>query len=346
MKLLVLLLVTLIIPLLCGIPFHTGEEGSPYSLLPCWCAGWTVIYTVTFAAALPGIFLGWSLTFFTGLWMLVISGLSVISVITMIRQKRNIFRQAAASLKEMTFYEAAAALMAAGHAAVTFLMMHVDDDDIAYVAAVTTSVDTNSLMKYDAISGYLIQNYSANDMNRLVSAPLFAFYAALSKLSGIRPAALCHSFLPPVYTVLFFAAVALAGAELYGGDRKKTGLFTCLAILVSAFSYVSVYTAGTFLMIRSWQGKAQIVGFIMPFLFYIFLRVLRRKDMGVRETLLLVCTLGAASLMTTMGAFLAVLTAAAVGCITAFVLKKPGILMRTALSFLIPAASALIYFKL
>ena len=345
LKLLILALILLVMPVLFGIPFNEKSDLTVYRLIPCWCCGWTIMYAVSFFLGVTGILTGMSLDMLTVVWCACMLAVSAFSVFFLLRRREDL-AGAFSFPRRYSLTEAAAFLMTAGHAIVTFLMMHVDDDDIAYVAAVTTSVDTNTLMKYDAVTGHLITDYAANDMNRLVSAPLFAFYAVVSKLTGIRPAALCHTFIPPVLTFLFFAAAACAGSELFREDRIKAGLFTCFVILASMFSYVSVYTAGTFLMIRSWQGKAQIAGFILPFLFYLFMRVLRKGKMGLPETVLVFTTLSAACLMSTMGALIAAMTAAVLSAVTAILLRKADVLLKCAACLLVPLASAVLYMKL
>jgi hypothetical protein len=56
-------------------------------------------------------------------------------------------------------------------------------------------------------------------------SPLFALYASVSHLSGIRPAVLCHTFVPGVMTAAFYGAFYEVAHGLFRKDRRKASLF-------------------------------------------------------------------------------------------------------------------------
>ena len=338
------LLFVTVLPVLVGALAVTEEDGGAYAVLWRWCVGFVMMLGAAWLPACAGIFLGMPLNLFTAVWMIIVLIFAAGAAYRMYRAKEKPLSMITALFKGWTFAETAAFILPAIHAAVTFFMMHIDDDDVAYVGAVTTAVDTNTLMKFDAVNGNLIIDFAKNEMNRLVAAPQFAFYGAVSKMFHIRPAVLCHTFMPPVLTMLFYTAFLLAGYEMLGRNRKKAGIFTVFVFLINMSSYFSVYTAGTFLMIRSWQGKAQIVGLIFPLLFALFFRMSEREGMNYRDTAVLTAILAAACLLTSMGAVFACGAAVILILLQAVRQKAPRMAVRMLPAFVIPAAMLFVYY--
>ena len=338
------LLFVTVLPVLIGRWAVPEEDGRDYTIPGRWCAGFVMMLAAAWVPACLGILLGKTLTWFIIIWLILIMTPAVLSAAMMLKTGENPFLMVQRLIKGGSLMGAAAFLLPAAHAVVTFLMMHIDDDDVHYVGAVTTAVDTNTLMRYDAVSGNLILDFAKNEMNRLVAAPQFSFYAAVSKLFHIRPAVLCHTFMPPVLTMLFYAAFLTAGYELFSHDRKKASLFTVFVFLINMSSYFSVYTAGTFLMIRSWQGKAQIVGLVFPLLFALAFRIINRGSMTAPDVLFLSAILGAASLLTSMGAVFACAAAGLLLLLAAVRKRKPSILFFSLPAFAIPAAMLVVYY--
>ena len=349
------------VPLVIGRLFVVPGDSKSYSAIAVWCCGFAGLLAVIYFPALIGIYCGWTLTELVLIWLEGLCFLMIISVLRFLKSGRRGPEGTCIHLKQslkaqierlivffrnLTWTEICAFLLPAIHAGVTFFRMHVDDDDVAYIGAVTTSIDTNTLMYYDAVNGDRITDLTVNEMNRLVTSPQFAFYAALSKLTHVRPAVLCHTLMPPVLTLLFFACFLLVGNELFGGDRKKTGLFTVLTFLICMSSYFSVYTAGTFIMIRSWQGKAQIIGLIIPLVLYLYLRILGRRKIEPADGVLHAVLLTAACLLTSMGCVF-VLGESLLLLIIALILLRDLKLLRNLLpAYLTPAIMLVLYFKL
>ena len=334
------------VPALIGRFFVSEEDGAPYTLPARWCAGFVCLLGLMYLPAVAGIYFKWTLTQLTFLYMGLVAALCAAAAFRLAVSGERPVRRVISAIKGGNLFELIAFALPAAHAVCTFLMMHVDDDDVAYIGAVTTSVDTNSLMKFDAVTGNLITSYATNEMNRLVASPQFAFYAVISKAFKIRPAVLCHTFFPPVLTMLFYTAFLLAGRELFQRDRKKTAIFTILVFLINMSSYFSVYTAGTFLMIRSWQGKAQIVGLILPLLFALSFRILGRGTINGADLRYLAALLAAGCLLTSMGGVLAAGAAGLLLLLIAVLKRKGRILLYAIPAYFVPAVMLGIYFTL
>ena len=82
--------------------------------------------------------------------------------------------------------------------------------------------------------------------------------------------------------------------------------------VVQIFSNYSVYTAGTFLLLRIWQGKAVLAGILLPAVAYMCARLMGRRQKGLkvqesRGWPILFCLLLAACLVSSMGIILSML---------------------------------------
>ena len=334
-----------VFPLIPGTALHIEAEG-PYACASRWCLGWCVLYASFYWPAEICVLLKKSLTTLILIWGVLIVLIAVLSAIRIRKYRDRMNGQLFAFFRGITLPEVLASLAVIGHAAVTLIFMHIDNDDYMYVANATTTLDTNSLLVINGGIGRTLTRYSTEGFNRIAASPHFAFYAALSKLFGTRPAALCHTYLPPVFTCLFFIPVFMIGAELFNGDRRKTGLFAAFAFLIHISAYYSSYTAGSFIMIRSWQGKSQVVGMMIPLVLWFFLRMMKNGGAFRMEWMILFVILQASCLLTPMGAMLAAGETALLMCISALMLKDGHVIMRSLPALLPPLATAVIYLKL
>lgn len=345
MIILFLLFVT-IVPLILGNLFPEAEGSSPYALLYKWCLGWCVLYAAFYWPAEICVLTHRSLKLLILIWGMILLVLVILAVRRLMKSSYRPLSDLKAFVSGMTWTEAVSICAVFGHALVTALMMHIDDDDYMYVANATTALDTNTLLKIHGGTGKKLLHYSTEGFNRLAASPHFAFYAAVSKLFGTRPAALCHTYLPPVFTCLFFAVVFLIGHELFKGDRRKTGLFAAFAFLLHISSYYSPYTAGSFLLIRSWQGKAQCVGLIIPLLIWLYLRAVKGGRFGAPDAACVCTVLCACCLLSPMGAILAAGETFVLAVIASILLKEKKVFLMTIPSFITPLLMAAIYVKL
>lgn len=344
MQILFFLLFLIIMPLLTGYLLLDGKDRSgPYVLPGMWCTGFGVLFAAMYWPAVICILARRSLTDLTVCYVVILTALTAAGAAKMIRRRENPLHAVWMLLKGLTFPELLAFAAVFAHAAITALMMHVDDDDYAFVANATTSLDTNTLLRYIGGSGKELIRFSTDGIERLVSSPHFCFYAVIAKLSGTRPAALCHTYLPPVFTFLFFAAFLLIGYELFRGDRRKTGTFTLFIFLIAVSSYFSTRTAETFMMVRSWQGKAQVVGFVLPMLLGLYLKILREGRMTGRQIVLAAVFLEASCLMTSMGAMLAAGCVFFLSVITAALLGDRKVFLRSLPPLVLPLLTAVLY---
>ncbi|MCC8105490.1 MAG: DUF6077 domain-containing protein [Clostridiales bacterium] len=178
---------------------------------------------------------------------------------------------------------------------------HIDEDDAFYVATATTAVETNTLMEYDPYTGDL---YSELPARYVLSAwPLYL--AVLSTLSGgIHPTILAHLLIPGFVLLFAYCIYALIAKSLFPDDCSKQHLFLLLISLLLSFSGFSVYSSGTFLFVRAWQGKALVASITQPTLFYLC-RCAMKEDNGTIFWFYLFCAVTASCMFSSMGVILA-----------------------------------------
>ena len=331
-------------PIRPGFIAGTGRAGA-YTLPAMWCVGWIVMFASFYWPAVLCVLFHRSLNELTVIWLVITALLIIAAAFRLKNPEYNPKKLIDRYIHGITFPEIIASAAVLGHAVVTAVFMHIDNDDYAYVANATTALDTNTLLKYIGGTGKEVVTYGADGIDRLVSSPQFAFYAVVSKLFGTRPAALCHTYLPPFFTCMFFICFFMVGYRLFRGNRQKTGVFAAFIFLVNISSYYSTYTAGTFMMVRSWQGKAQIVGMVLPLIFWLYLGILQNGSMSPGETVFLAALLEAACLMTSMGAVLSAGSAFVLALITAIIAKNRKIVLLTLPPLILPLVTAAIYLK-
>lgn len=341
---LILLLMITVVPYILGSGLIRNKDGGAYALLFRYAAGWVVLYGLFYLPALVCTLMHTSLDLLIAIYLVILLAAAVYSLRILIRERINPLKEA----KELFLNPNVIlpSVLILGHSLVTFFMMHLDDDDYSYIGTAATSVYTNTLMVYNGGTGAVLKNLETDGMNRLVAAPQFAFYAFLSKISGIRAVTICHSILPPVFTVLFFTAFLMIARELFGDDRRKCGIFMVFCFVISAFSGFSTFTSGSFVMLRSWQGKAQIVGLILPLIIAFGLRLIRVEKLQSADVIMLTALLSAASLQTAMGAVLAAMAAGLFLLLVSFMKKSGSYFVKCLPAFVIPAICALVYLKI
>lgn len=263
MKLAALLIWLLILPAVAGCLWTEKTPEEPGSVAAAYFYGLFSVLALFEMLAVPMTFLKCSLTLLTRVWAFLVLALALISVIKnrgFSAQRRWI----SVFFQRMTPLLAVAMLCMALQATYVTQREHIDDDDAFYLATATTSVEKDSLHRFNPYTGKL---YGRLPSRYVLSAwPLFL--ATLSRLSGFHPVILAHMLLPAIVLLWAYLVYALFAKRLFPGHPQRQGLFLMFVAILLSFSGYSRYSAGTFLFIRGWQGKAVLAGVGIPALFY------------------------------------------------------------------------------
>ena len=302
-----ILLWFLIIPLAAGnLPvFETGKEKDWFvRMADALICGYVLLFAVFELLALPLIFTRQSFAVLKYSYEILACVLALAGVIFAWKNKKNradgAERKKSLSRKKIPAAMWLAFLLVAIQMGSYVFGMATDLDDAFYVATATTTLETNGMFTYDAYTGMLASYLPA----RYVFAPFPILLAFYSDMVHMHAAVVAHTVEPVFFLLISYLVYWKIGRKLFDKDDRKVGLFLLFLALIQMFSYYSVYTQGTFLSIRIWQGKALLASFVLPAIFLQAKECMETNRMcGAWVTLFLMMT--SACLVSGMGIMLA-----------------------------------------
>ena len=141
-----------------------------------------------------------------------------------------------------------------------------DGDDSYYVV--------ESLLAYqaDVMNTILPYTGSSTSLDLRHAMAVFTMWEAfIAKVCDVHSTIICHTVLPLVIIPLIYLIYLEIGRVLVGAKRDLLPVFMVIMALFQMFGNTSIYTAETFMMMRTWQGKAMVGNFIIPMILWIFL---------------------------------------------------------------------------
>ncbi|MCB5953474.1 DUF6077 domain-containing protein [Enterococcus sp. CWB-B31] len=182
-----------------------------------------------------------------------------------------------------------------------FIMYRSDADDSFYVSNVTLFQNSQNLNLYDGSFGNPL----------LGTVPMYdfeiweAYMAFFCKLLQIDGATMLHFVLVPWLLVVSASAYLFLGRILFDGDERKGNYFYILLSVFHLMGGYEVFSQGSFLLSRIWQGKAVYLHIVLPVMMGLLLSCVSHKkelDQTVEKTenklfvLLFACILAGAGL--------------------------------------------------
>lgn len=205
--------------------------------------------------------------------------------------------------KEAIILKAVFSLFLITQVVMRLLQQVFDGDDAFYIATAVNSY-TSGTMNY--INPYTGMASGELDMRHAFAAAP-TWLAFLSKVTIIHPAIMGHSILAPVLIILHYLIVLQIGNVFFKDKKNEKYLFASLVALFNMYGYVSIYTAQTFFLTRTWQGKSIFANLFLPVMLLMLLWMGdKTKDVKVENILYLVAgiIMFAGSSMTTMAVVL------------------------------------------
>ena len=188
--------------------------------------------------------------------------------------------------------------------------------------------DTDTLYQFEPYTGDAYYRFPA----RYVLSPFPMLAAVISRFTGVRPAVVCHTVYPFFFIPLAYFVYALLAEKLFDGKKEEKRLFLIGVSLIQLYSGFSSLTAGKFLLIRIWQGKAILAAVILPYLLYFALEYGSREYLKLREWLLLACVMVAGCFVSSMGIMLAAIEVGVLSLVCVIRYKNIRLLLQVALS--------------
>lgn len=264
----------------------------------------------------------------------------ILAAVGLVRQRRRICEELWKLLKSIrpdwTMAVAFAVILV--QVGITVLCWHSDADDSFYVGTANTTVATDRLFEVDAYTGEVYESFPS----RYVLSPFPIWTAFISRMIQMHPATTAHTVLPMALIPLAYVVYSLLGELFFRDDKKKQGVFLLAMGVIMMSSWYSIYTQGTFLLVRIWQGKAVLAAVLLPAVFYLCCRLLVKKDSG-SDWPILFSAMMAGIMVSTMGVMLPVLTVAVFGFLFGLLKKNWSGLLRCVLVCVPNLVFAVIY---
>ena len=146
---------------------------------------------------------------------------------------------------------------------------------------------TNSFFDGDD-SYYVVQSLTAQKFGRMYTvipytgettvhdtrhalAMLPIWEAFLADRAGVHATIMAHTMLPFFFLPFGYLVYSQIGRSLFRGRQKLLPIFMCVLCFLQVFGNISIYTAETFFITRTAQGKAAMAAIVIPLVFWIFM---------------------------------------------------------------------------
>ncbi len=175
-----------------------------------------------------------------------------------------------------------------------------NEDATYYIGLMTTSVETDSLFKYNAYTGLEMESFYL----RRALAMFEIHSAVISQITRMHPLILARIFRASQNVILTSIAVYLCAKKIFWQDEESGA---AKAMLCGMFFWIlqlpfasTIYTPARFLLYRTYEAKAFAANFIVLFGIYLCTKWLRERDRGL-VVLLVLYFWGSIALATSAG---------------------------------------------
>ena len=115
-----------------------------------------------------------------------------------------------------------------------------------------------------------------------------SYLAVFCKLFSINATVMCHFIMVFLLLLVAVSSYYLLGHVLFANDSKKTNLFVVVLLLFYLMGGYAVYSKGSFLLSRLWQGKAVYLHVVLPVAIAVMLKLVENKKTKFGWLLLLI----------------------------------------------------------
>lgn len=218
------------------------------------------------------------------------------------------------------------------------VMAFADGDDAFYIPISQNAVASGNMYRTIPYTG---ENTILDTRHGLAPFPIWI--AFLSKASQIQATILAQSILGSVLLILCYCIYGKIAGVLFRDKKDGIPYFMCLIALLFLFGNYSFYSAETFLLTRTSQGKAVLANLVIPFFFWCLLRLAEDEKKNRVFYFLLVLGSIASWLCSTMGTFFSVMMIGIGGLVMAITQKKGSIFAKSCVIALPSVLFALFY---
>lgn len=303
------------VPYVLGMLYTSLAEKKQTNILINVVYGYVELWALFQLFVIPGIYLKMKLTSFTYLYTAIVALLLVVSAILNYKRVIGAIKDNFQSLPKSHWLLWVVSIFLALQIIYTLNCNLGDLDDAFYVATAETAVATDTLMEVNPYTGELYTGIPS----RYVLSPFPLFVAVLSKIIGVKPVTMAHTFLPMCLIALAYVIYSMIGCSLFK-EKLSRAVFLLLINVALLFSGYSLYTQGVFLYTRIWQGKAVLAALLLPLLFWWGIRIYD-DSVSRGEWWMILLTMLSCCFVSSMGIMLAAIMMGIMG-ISILCLKK------------------------
>lgn len=221
------------------------------------------------------------------------------------------------------------------------VMAFADGDDAFYIPISQNAVTSGRMYHTIPYTGEI----TSLDLRHGL-APFPIWIAFLGKASGIPATVLAQSVLGGVLLLLCYAVYGMIAGELFRNKKEGIPYFMCFTAILFTFGNYSLYSAETFLMTRTSQGKAVLANILIPFFIWCLLRLAGDEKENRVFYFLLVFASAASWLCSTMGIFFSVMMTGIGGLVISTAQKSIKKFIRFCLCMVPSVVFAVLYLRL
>lgn len=212
-----------------------------------------------------------------------------------------------------------------------FTLTSFDGDDAYYVVQSVLADETDTLYR---ILPYTGLSTSLDLRHSLAVFPIWIAYIA--RMSGVHATIVAHSVLPLVLIPVTYWIYLQIGKKICKREMHRLPIFMIFIAVMQIFGNVSIYTASTFFLTRTWQGKSLLGNVVLPAIIWLTLWIFDsenyEKENRVGLWTLLVITNFVAALSSTASVFLVAMLIGVTGLILGIKEKDIQIPLRLMIS--------------
>lgn len=305
-QILFFIMLTMVLPVLVGAGSTSFIDKQRTNIVFMWLAGYLLLFGTFQLIAVPMILLKSRFSSLVSVYLVLslIMGFVGIFVWWYRKKKYPILKQVRAKMEWpekilwiiFGFFLLIQLLLAS-------LLAFSDGDDAYYVAVSTTTESFDSMYRFSPYTGSSTQIDIRHGL-----APFPIFIAYLSKVSGLHAGAVSHVGMQLTLIPLTYCIYGMIGSRLFRNKRKSLAIFLIFVEILILWGNYSLYTAETFLMTRTRQGKSALGNIVIPAMFLLLYMIGERlaENRKVEKSLwiLVFATVTTSCLCSALGGFL------------------------------------------
>jgi len=301
------------------------KNDTSFSYTKSWLIGFFAYHVVFQIIAVPIMFLQYPLSLLTRIWTVIVA---VVILFALLRFGKLWFQTGGIRLKGLFGVDWIQwiPILVTGASVVLVSVIYVSFWDATYyVGQVSFSVYTNTINQIDPLSGdwlkvfdlkHCLATYHVND-------------AVVCQMFGIAPLIETKTVMVAVIAWLTNMLHYRLGCRLFRDAKEAVAIFMLLTLVLNLFTY-SAYTASSFFMYRTYEGKAITANLSIPFVIGLLLKLYGEGESRELWQQLLLVAWG--SVAVASSAMFLVPAAMAAGIIPYLVWKKrPSMLFKLAM---------------